>query len=402
MSVPDPVVIQQIQPGKRLRLRWYLVGGAVALLLMGGTAAILSAGTPVGAARWETAAVERGGLVLGVTAVGYLEPTHTAEVGSDQSGRVARVLVAENDTVTEGQVLAELDTEALDLTVRQAEARVAQAEATLTQAEASAAQAERDAGRTARMRAQGASSPSEEEQANTSAQTTAAALAQARAQAQDARVTLAIARHNREEAILRSPLAGTVLTRSVEPGQTVVSALQAATLFEIAADLTEMHLPVEVDEAEVGRIQAGQAATFTVPAWVDRTFEATVEKVHLAPKPGEQVVSYVAELTVANPDQALRPGMTATAHIVTARLDDALSVPAEALRFTPEGEDEAAGARLWLVEGQDLRPIAVEVLGNDGSRAAVAGEGLAAGAVMALADRQRSPHGLPGGKKGSR
>jgi putative ABC transport system permease protein len=214
-----------------------------------------------------------------VTAVGYLEPTHTAEVGSDQNGRIARVLVAENDTVTDGQVLAELDTEAPDLTVRQAEARVARAEATLAQAEASAAQAERDAGRTARMRAQGASSPSEEEQANTSAETSAAVLAQARAQAQDARVTLAIARHNREEAILRSPLAGTVLTRSVEPGQTVVSALQAATLFEIAADLTEMHLPVEVDEAEVGRIQAGQAATFTVPAWVDRTFEAIQRQV---------------------------------------------------------------------------------------------------------------------------
>ncbi|MFH1467665.1 MAG: efflux RND transporter periplasmic adaptor subunit [Pseudomonadota bacterium] len=388
---PDPLVIRQIRPQKKRRWRWPVAGGIAAVLLLGAAAGLLR-GAPAGAdARWETALLEQGGLTLGVTAVGYLEPTHTAEVGSDQSGRIARVLVAENDTVTEGQVLAELDTEALTLAVRQAEARVAQAEATLAQAEASAAQAERDAGRTARMRAQGASSPSEEETASTGAETAAAALALAQAQVKDARVTLDLARHNRTEAILRSPLTGTVLTRSVEPGQTVVSALQAATLFEIAADLSEMHLPVEVDEAEVGRVQPGQTATFTVPAWVDRTFEATVEKVHIAPKPDEQVVSYIAELRVENPDLALRPGMTATAHIVTERLDAALSVPAEALRFTPTGEEESGGARIWVLNGAELRPVEVEMLGNDGNRAAVAGEGFAVGTVVALADRKKAP-----------
>ncbi len=401
IPTPDADVVRRLSSGRSHRRRWIVAG--VALVVILGVVLALCGRRGPGDTRWETAPVEQGDLVLGVTAVGVLEPTDTTEVGSDQSGTVARVLVSENDPVVEGQELAELDTRALDLLVRQAESRVAQAEATQAQAGATAAHAGREAERTTRMREQGASSPNEEETARVSAATADAAFALARAQTQDARLALDIARRNLEEATIRSPLTGTVLTRAVEPGQTVVSALQAATLFEIAADLTRMTLPVEVDEAEVGRVQPGQAATFTVPAWVGRTFDATVVKVHIAPKSDTEVVSYVAELRVDNADLALRPGMTATARITTDRIQGALTVPAEALRFEPEdGGTPPDGPHVWLVDDGALRPVAVTVAGNDGTHAALRGEGLAAGAVVALRENGPRSAGPPGSKKEKR
>lgn len=397
---PDQEVLQKLTAA-RPRKGSRLLLGALAVLGLGALLAVC-ANNAGKAAKWETGTVDRGEIVQGVTAVGLLEPTETADVGSDQSGTMAVVHVSENDAVTEGQVLAELDTRSLDLLVAQGEARVGQGEANVRQAEVTAREARKDADKYARMLEQGAASQAEADLASLNAEKAEAALAMTRAQAREARLALDLARHNREEAILRSPLTGIVLTRNVEPGQTVVSALQAATLFEVAADLTRMHLPVEVDEAEVGRVRPGQAATFTVPAWVGRTFEATVEKVHVAPKKGVQVVSYVAELAVRNDDLALRPGMTATTRIVTETLTDVLRVPSEALRYDPEGPTPPSGPHVWIVDGDALSPVPVEVLGNDGSLTAVRAEGLEAGTVLAVKSAGPRTFTPPGSKKGAR
>lgn len=399
-TTPDAQVLSRLQPPRSRRWLWLGGGGILLVLACGGLA--VGSQRAAGTSRWETATVEQGDLVLGVTAVGVLEPTHTATVGSDQSGTVADVLVSENDPVTEGQVLAELEPDSLDLLVEQGQTRVAQGEATLEQARITAQEARKEAERMARMLEQGAASAYEADLARVAAEKADAALEMARAQARDARLALDLARHNRAEATLRSPLTGTVLTRNVEKGQSVVSALQAATLFEIAADLHQMDLPVEVDEAEVGRVQEGQAATFTVPAWVGRSFDATVQKVHIAPKKGLQVVSYIAELRVENPDGALRPGMTATARIVTDTLEGALLVPSEALRFDPAEPAAPEGPHLWIVEEGKIQPLPVEVAGNDGTHAAVKGEGLAVGTTVALRETGPRKFTPPGAKKEAR
>ena len=132
------------------------------------------------------------------------------------------------------------------------------------------------------------------------------------------------------------PLHNTLTQRHVDPGQTVVSSLQATPLFEVASDLAQMEAEVAVDEADIGRVSAGQPATFTVTAWPDRTFNAVVHSVDIAPDPNETVVVYDAELRLNNADLALRPGMTATAEIEVGRLEGVLLVPSAALRYSPK------------------------------------------------------------------
>ena len=153
-----------------------------------------------------------------------------------------------------------------------------------------------------------------------------------------------------------------VLARQVDPGQTVAASFNTPTLFVIAQDLSQMKLEVQVDEADVGQIKQGQQASFTVDAFPGRTFPAQITRVDLgsnltvqdassstststtsAAGSTGQVVSYAADLSVANPTLELRPGMTATADIVTAKIDNALLVPNAALRFVPEKADTASG-----------------------------------------------------------
>jgi HlyD family secretion protein len=160
--------------------------------------------------------------------------------------------------------------------------------------------------------------------------------------------------------------------RYVEPGQTVVSAMQATPLFEVASDLHALKIEAGVDEADVGRVRGGQAAAFTVSAWPERTFLATVASVDLAPDPDATVVSYKAELRVGNPDLALLPGMTATAEIEVASLQDVVQVPATALRYHLRGADSSEDTVYVLVDNEP-QAMKVEVLGTDGLTVAVDG-----------------------------
>jgi HlyD family secretion protein len=146
---------------------------------------------------------------------------------------------------------------------------------------------------------------------------------------------------------IRSPIDGVVLARKVEPGQTVAATLQAPVLFTLAEDLSQMELRVDVDEADVGQVRAGQRATFTVDAYPGREYPARLRRVDFGSQTKEGVVSYLAVLTVTNDDLSLRPGMTGTAEITTAARDNALLVPNAALRFTPsvDGDIESPRSR---------------------------------------------------------
>jgi len=296
-----------------------------------------------GAVRFETQEVQRGNLTVIVSATGTLQPTNSVEVGSELSGTVKSVEADYNDRVKVGQVLARLDTIKLEATITQyraaleaEKAKVLQAKATVAETRAKLAQykrvwelskgkvpsqAEMDAAEAAFARAQ-------------------ANEANCRAAVSQAQATLSASETDLSKSIIRSPINGIVLTRSVEPGQTVAASMTTPVLFTLAEDLAEMELQVNVDEADVGRIREGQKATFTVDAWPDRTFSARVVQARYGSTTTEGVVTYTTVLKVDNSDLSLRPGMTATANVTVNSVENAILLPSTALRFTPPEQEE--------------------------------------------------------------
>jgi HlyD family secretion protein len=209
-----------------------------------------------------------------------------------------------------------------------------------------------------------------------------AALAAAEAQERAARASLSVARTSLAKATIRSPIDGVVLSRSVDEGQTVVSALQAPVLFRLAEDLGRMRLVVDVDEADIGRVEEGQAARFTVAAFPSRTFDAHVVQVRNAARTLENVVTYEAVLEVDNREGELRPGMTGTAQISADTAKDVLTVPNAALRYRPQGAPVTAAdtsPRLWVLRGGREVALPVTPGPSDGARTAITGAALAPG-----------------------
>jgi HlyD family secretion protein len=295
--------------------------------------------------RYATETVNRGNLVVAVSANGTVVPTNKVDIGSELSGTVARVLVDVNDRVKKGQVLAELDTEKLRDQVMRSRASLDVAQARQRQAEATVREATGNLQRLQEVsRLSAGRVPSQAEMA-----TAQATLARAQADVSstqagiaDAKAAASVDETNLRKASIRSPINGVVLSRSVDPGNAVAASLQAVTLFTIAEDLAQMKLQVNVDEADVGQVSAGQKATFNVSAYPSRNYPAAVTRVYYGSTITNNVVTYVAELTVDNKDLTLRPGMTATARVIATERNDVLLVPNAALRFRPSFADASA------------------------------------------------------------
>lgn len=186
-----------------------------------------------------------------------------------------------------------------------------------------------------------------------------------------ARAAYALAQPNRGKVELRAPIAGVVLPRDVEPGQVVVSALLAAGLFRVAADLSRLQVRPRVDEADVGRLPEGMRATFAVGAAPDGVYAARLRALAPAPRRLQQVVTYEALRDVDKPDGALRPGMTATVHVQIGRLEDAVLVPLSALRFEPRSARAEEIMRL-LVDLHRQRGITLVMVTHEPDMAAFA------------------------------
>jgi HlyD family secretion protein len=290
-----------------------------------------------------------GPLVVSISASGTLQPTRSVDVGSELSGTLEAVLAEENDEVTKGQVLARLDTAKLRDAVTKSKAVLAAARAAVAQNEATLVEARANRERlveVARLSGGKVPSKSELDAAEAAWRRAVANLASARAQVAQAEATLQTDETNIEKAVIRSPINGVVLARKVEPGQTVAAQMTTPVLYTIAEDLTQMELQVKVDEADVSSVQLGQPASFTVSAWPGRDFPATIRRVGLGSTITDNVVTYKTVLIVANDDLALRPGMTATARIVTARRENALLAPNAALRFTPAAPSVAESSSI--------------------------------------------------------
>jgi len=296
---------------------------------------------------FNTVPAETSDLTVEVTATGTLQPLTQVDISSELSGVVRSVAVDENQYVRKGDVLASLDTtrllaeiERAEASVKSADAKVADARTTLN--ETSTAQA-----RAAQLTGRGMATTQALEAATAARDRAQSALAAADANAAIAVAELKLQQADLEKSTIYAPIEGIVLTRSVDPGQTVASSLQAPVLFVIAADLRKMELQAAVDEADIGGVKAGQKARFTVDAFPGRTFDANIRDIAYASATTDGVVTYNARLDVDNTELLLRPGMTATVEIVTREAKDVLTVPSAAFRFRPPVAQESRG---WSLE----------------------------------------------------
>ncbi len=285
--------------------------------------------------RYVTEPAARGGLLVTVTATGAVEPTNKVDISSELSGTVRKVNVDYNDAVTAGQVLAVLDTDKLKATADNSRAKLASANAKVAEAQATVVEKERDLARKRTLADKQVSSAQDLDAARAAYDRAKASLDSARADVGVAVADLALNETNLAKATITSPIAGIVLKRNVDPGATVATTLQASTLFTIAEDLRKMELQVDIDEADVGKIKAGQKATFSVDAYPEHKFPAVIRDVRFASETVSGVVTYKGILQIDNTDLLLRPGMTATAEIETASIADALLVSNSALRYAP-------------------------------------------------------------------
>ncbi|MGE0499322.1 MAG: efflux RND transporter periplasmic adaptor subunit [Rhizobiaceae bacterium] len=354
-------------PRRRRRWPWFVV----ALTLVAAGYGIYSwqspAGTPVS---FQTVDAARGDLTVEVSATGTLQPLIQVDISSELSGVVRSVSVEENQRVAQGDVLAELDTTRIAAQVERGEASVIAARARVTEARTTLNEAEQALGRARQLAERGMTTTQALETATAVRDRAASALEVAEANLAIADAELKLQEADLAKTRIYAPIDGIVLTRAVNPGQTVASSMQAPVLFVIAADLERMELIAAIDEADIGGVAAGQSARFTVDAFPERTFDASIRDIAFASIATEGVVTYDARLDVANPELLLRPGMTATVSIVTREAKDVVTVPAAAFRFRPPVLRESQGwslERLFMPRGRvfNRRPQATA---SDGSR----------------------------------
>ncbi|GAB2501605.1 efflux RND transporter periplasmic adaptor subunit [Lysobacter humi (ex Lee et al. 2017)] len=290
---------------------------------------------------FRTARVERGDIRVSISSTGALSAISTVVVGSEISGRVTDVLVDFNDTVRKGQVLARLDPSTFEAQIAQGSAAINAAQANAAQAAAALRNAEADYRRKAELGRQQLIARADVDLARANLEQARAQLGASRAQVAQQQAGTRTTRLNLGRTEIRSPVDGVVLTRTVEPGQTVAASLQAPELFKLAEDLSKMQIELAVDEADIGQVKVGQRATFTVDAFPERRFVGEVAQVRLSATTTNNVVTYPVVIAVDNADGALLPGMTANAEIVVNQKANVLRVPNAALRYKPA--DNAAG-----------------------------------------------------------
>lgn len=429
--------------------------GLAALLLAGGAAWWWQQADGNGAPQYRTAPVGRGDIVSTVSASGTINPVGSVSVGSQISGQLRQVLADFNDEVRAGQVLARIDPETFrhrlaqaeaDLVATRAQVAVQQAQiearrADLARIDVNLDESRRDLARKRDLAERGFISPAEAEKAASLVRAQEQELSAGRAAIEVAiaqrrnteavvrqrEAAVAAARVDLDRTVIRSPVDGVVIKRSVDAGQTVAASLQAPELFVIARNLRDMQVDTSIDETDIGRIEVGQKASFTVDAYPGRRFEGKVSQLRMAATNVQNVITYNVIVTFSNAEGLLLPGMTANVRIVSERREDVLTVPNAALRLriagltdraeapmdAPAGQVAQAGAqgaqgaqsagqgaraqaggggsapgsagergrtgRLWLLEGGEPKAVEVRVGLGDGTSTEVAAPGLAEG-----------------------
>ncbi len=389
----------------RRRIIWAVVLAALAGAI---AFAVVRLSAPAPAPRWLTAAVVRGELTTTVTATGSLRPVRTVAIAAEISGRIVAVHAEENDVVSVGQVLVEIDTERLQSQLAQARAQAAAARAAAREARVTAGEAKDELTRVTALAKKNLIAERELIAARAAHARALARIESATAQEALADAQVKSVETDLQKAVIRSPIDGVVLSRAVEPGTAVAASFQAPVLMTIAESLEQMELELDIDEADVGEVAAGQRASFTVDAFAEEEFPAEVMTVLFASKTVSNVVTYPARLSVDNRARRLRPGMTATATITTGVDRGVLLVPNAALRFAPPSEGRGGRApfvgpmapnrqaqtgealarqnapKVWVLRDGAPAPIEVVRGASDGRNTVVSGQGLGEGTLVLI------------------
>lgn len=321
---------------------------ATALLVAVATAAVLlkPRDNVIPPSKYRSTAVDRGAINQVVTATGTINPVALINVGSQVSGTVAELHADFNDRVKKGQVLLKLEPTIFNAQVGQAEASIASARANLQLARATYKRNEQ-------LVAQNFVSSLALDQSRREMDVATANLKLAQAQFERARADL-------NNSVIRSPIDGVVIKRTIDLGQTVAASFNTPNLFQIANDLTKMQIDTSVSEADVGLLKDGLPARFVVDAYPDREFNATMRQFRLAPNVVQNVVTYNVVLDVDNADELLKPGMTAQVRLVVANRPDVLRIPTTALRFRLSEEEQAAERKKAKATDKDVKQVAAK------------------------------------------
>lgn len=350
--------------------------------------------------QYRMQAVEKGDISQTVSANGTINPVSLVNVGTQVSGTVKKLHVDFNSKVKKGQILLELDDALLAAQQKQSLASVQSAEASLELAAANEA----------RMRSLFAQEYVSRQELDTAVQAKKAA----EAQLQLTRATVEKDRANLAYSVIRSPVSGVVVDRSVDVGQTVAASLQTPTLFKIAQDLSRMQIDANFAEADIGSIRVGQAVRFTVDAFAGRNFQGEVRQIRLNPTTQQNVVTYDVVVNVDNPEQLLLPGMTAYVSIAVAERKEVLLVPNAALRFKPANADnqkrggaldgdaaksrhDAFSGKVYVLQQGELAPVGVSLGITDNRNTEIVGGELKAGDQVVVGEAQAENKAKTGG-----
>ncbi|MEY4528246.1 MAG: hypothetical protein RL768_1965 [Nitrospirota bacterium] len=358
-----PITVIPLPQRRTRSLRPWVLGGIAVLLLIGaGTWYWFNGGPPP--IQYKTALVDRGPITSIVTATGTVNPVVSVLVGSQVSGKIAKLFVDFNAVVKQGQPLAQIDPLPFQSRVNQARAAVKSAAGNLAKATNMAAQRKRERDRMAALRTQAFVSQADLDLAETNHRDADANVQVMQSQLDQAQATLASAELDLGYTTIYSPVNGIVVSRNVDVGQTVAASFQTPTLFVIAQDLTQMQVDANVSEADIGGVAEGKTASFRVDAYPKHFFDGTVTQVRNAPISIQNVVTYDVVITVDNKDLKLKPGMTANVTIVTAKKESPLRVPNGALRFRmPTVPIDKKVSQVWVFDQENKPHQAVVITG---------------------------------------
>jgi len=283
--------------------------------------------------------VDRGDIQDVVGATGTVQAVQTVQVGSQVSGTIQNLYADFNSVVHKGQVIARLDPSSFQARLGQAQAALMAARANVERSQAAVEDARRKLDQAKVLAAEKLLPQSDFDTAQANYEQAVAQLKANQAAVSQAQANLNQAKVDLDHTIIAAPIDGVVIARNVDVGQTVAASFQAPVLFVIANDLKHMEVNASVDEADIGRVRTGQEVTFRVDAYPDRTFHGRATQVRLQPTTVQNVVTYNTIIDVDNDDGRLMPGMTATVSVIVRHTQNALRIPAAALRFRPEGFD---------------------------------------------------------------
>ncbi|MBI4838007.1 MAG: efflux RND transporter periplasmic adaptor subunit [Nitrospirae bacterium] len=320
---------------------------------------------------FRTEKIIRGEIVEVVTASGTVNPVTSVLVGTQVSGTVKNIYADFNSPVKKGQLIAQIDPALFEAQEEQARATLLSAKANLEKSGAVLLDAKRVMERNNSLFSENLISRNDLDTSLTNYETAKAEVSASKAQAAQAEASLKIAGTNLRYTKILSPVDGIVVSRNVDVGQTVAASFQTPTLFTIAQDLTKMQIDTNVDEADIGRVKAGQDVEFNVDAYPDVIFKGRVSQVRNAPVTIQNVVTYDVVIKVDNPEFKLKPGMTANVSIILFVKKDILKVPNAALRFSPLDKNKTNARQkdkgVWVIENNKPKRISVSAGVSDGN-----------------------------------